>query len=251
MNRVSNTCNIEIDENNYLKDRTVCKSCYNKNRRKSDDVKKRKIANSVNNTNKNKKKTKVIDSVNNNNRILIIGFSNCGKTYLMNHILFQKQEPIFIITKSLSQYPKIKAQTSDEIQPLEYYENSTVVFDDMLLSKQENNIDLFFTRGRHNNIDIYYISQSYFHLPKNTIRNNSNIIILFKQTLRDIILLFHDIAGLDMNLEEWKQLCRKAWEIDYDYLQIDRFAKIGNGRYTIRNCNKTTYIECTLQTKPF
>ena len=148
----------------------------------------------------------------------------------MNHVLFQKQEPFFIITKSINQYPKTKAQTSDEIQPFEFYENSTVVFDDMLLSKRESNIDLFYTRGRHNNIDIYYISQSYFNLPKNTIRNNSNIIILFKQTLRDIILLFHDIAGLDMNLEEWKQLCRKAWENDYEYLQIDRFAKIGNGR---------------------
>ena len=200
MNRVCNVCNIEINENNYMKDRTVCKSCYNKNRRKNQQPK-------SDDKNNNKKKTKVVDSVNNNNnRTLIIGFSNCGKTYLMNHILFQKQEPIFIITKSLNQYPKIKAQTSDEIQPLEYYENSTVVFDDMLLSKQETNIDLFFTRGRHNNIDIYYISQSYFNLPKNTIRNNSNIIILFKQTLRDIILLFHDIAGLDMNLDEWKQL---------------------------------------------
>ena len=198
----------------------------------------------------NIKKTKVVDSVN-NNRTLIIGFSNCGKTYLMNHILSQKQEPIFIITKSLNQYPKLKAQTSDEIEPLEHYENSTVVFDDIILSKQESNIDLFFTRGRHKNIDIYYISQSYFHLPKNTIRNNSNIIILFKQTLRDIILLFHDIAGLDMNLDEWKQLCRKAWENDYDYLQMDRFAKIGNGRYTIGNCNKSTYAECTPETNPF
>ena len=54
-----------------------------------------------------------------------------------------------------------------------------------------------------------------------------------------------------MNLEEWKQLCRKAWENDYDYLQIERFAKIGEGRYTIRNCNKTTYIECSPETKPF
>ena len=186
-----------------------------------------------------------------NNRTLVVGVSNCGKSYLKNHILFQIQEPIFIISKSLNQYPKIKAQTSHEIQQLENYENSTVVFDDMLISKQESKIDLFFTRGRHNNIDIYYISQSYFHLPKNTIRNNSNIIILSKQTLRDTILLFNDIAGLDMNLEEWKQLCRKAWENDYDSLQIDRFAKIGNVRYTIRNCNKTMYSECTPETKPF
>ena len=35
MNRICNACNIKIDENNYLKDRTVCKSCYNKNRRKN------------------------------------------------------------------------------------------------------------------------------------------------------------------------------------------------------------------------
>ena len=120
----------------------------------------------------------------------------------------------------------------------------------MLLSKQESNIDLFYTRGRHKNNDIYYICQSYFHLPKNTIRNNFNIIMLFKQALRDIILLFHDIAGLDMNLEEWKELRRKAGENDCEYLQIDRFNKIGQGRYSIRKCNKTTYTECTPETKP-
>ena len=147
---------------------------------------------------------------NNKNRTLIIGFTNCGKTYLKNHILYQKQEPILIITESLNQYPNIKAETSDEIQPLENYKSSTVVIDDMLLSKQESNIDLFFTRGHHNNYDIYYISQSYFHLPKNTIRKNTNIVILLKQNPRDFILLFHDIAGLVMNLEEWKSLCRKA-----------------------------------------
>ena len=203
-------------------------------------------------TNKNKKKTKVVDSV--NNCIiwpLIIVFSNCGKTYLMHHFLLQKREPIFIITKSLNQNPKIKAQASSEIEPFENYEKSTVVFDDMLLSKQESNIDMFFTRGRHNIIDTYYLSRSYFHLPDNTTRNNPDRIILFTQTLKDIILLTHDMAGLDMNLEEWKELCRKAWQNDYDYLKIDRFAKIGGGRYTIRICNKTTYIERSPETKPF
>ena len=64
-----------------------------------------------------------------------MGVYNCGESYLMNHILLQKQEPIFITTKSVNQYPNIKAQTSDEIQPLNGYENSTVVFDDMLPSK--------------------------------------------------------------------------------------------------------------------
>ena len=45
-----------------------------------------------------------------------------------------------------------------------------------------------------------------------------------------------------MNLEEWKQLCRKAWENDYDYIQKDWFAKIGDGRYATRNCKKYLYI---------
>ena len=63
--------------------------------------------------------------------------------------------------------------------------------------------------------------------------------------------MFHDIAGLDMNLVEWKHFCRKARENDYEYLQIDRFAKIGKGRYTNSNCNKSTYTECKPETKPF
>ena len=41
-----------------------------------------------------------------------------------------------------------------------------------------------------------------FTCSKNTIRNIFIIFILFKQTLRVIILLLLDIAGLDMNLEE-------------------------------------------------
>ena len=73
----------------------------------------------------------------NNNRNPIIGFSNNGKPYLMKYILLRKQELMFIIRKSLNQYTIIKAQTSDENQPLNVYKNSTVVFDDMLLSKQE------------------------------------------------------------------------------------------------------------------
>ena len=40
-----------------------------------------------------------------------------------------------------------------------------------------------------------------------------------------------------MNSDEWQQLCRKAWENDYDSLQINGFAKVGEGRYTIRNCD--------------
>ena len=81
--------------------------------------------------------------------------------------------------------------------------------------------------------------------------NKTNIINLFEQTLRDIILLFLDITGLDMNPEECKQLRRRAWEMLCDSLQINRFTKIEEGRYTTINCNEITYAECTPKSKPF
>ena len=38
MNRNCTACNIMIDVNNYKKDRTVCKSCYNISKRKNNNV---------------------------------------------------------------------------------------------------------------------------------------------------------------------------------------------------------------------
>ena len=35
MNRNCSACNINLDENNYLKHRTICKKCHNENRRKN------------------------------------------------------------------------------------------------------------------------------------------------------------------------------------------------------------------------
>ena len=34
-NKFCSACKIKIDENNYKKDRTVCKKCYNKKKRKT------------------------------------------------------------------------------------------------------------------------------------------------------------------------------------------------------------------------
>ena len=81
---------------------------------------------------------------------------------------------IYIIAKSPpEQYSnsKIKIiEISDEIKLLNEYDNCTKVFVDILGSSNSRFIDQFFIRGRRNNLDIYYLSQSYFDLPKRTIR---------------------------------------------------------------------------------
>ena len=113
------------------------------------------------------------------------------------------------------------------------------------------NIDQFFIRGRHNNLEIYYLSQSYFDLPKRTIRNNSNKIFPFNQALKDLENIYRDVGGYDMSYDEFKELCRKSWKEDYNYLCFDRSKKRDQGRDWICNESKNTFIECTPETKSF
>ena len=79
-----------------------------------------------------------------------------------------------------------------------------------------------FTRGRHTFCDVCYLSQSYFDVPKKNIRNNSNIIIIFQQTLKDVEEIYRDIAGFDMSYDEFKSFCREAWNVKYSYFIINR-----------------------------
>ena len=123
--------------------------------------------------------------------------------------------------------------TSQEISTIDDYKDCVVIFDDMLDYNQKE-IHPFFTRGRHENIDVYYLSQRYFELPL-IIRDNSNIIILFKQTAKTVQNLYNDIAGFDMDYNEFKNLCREAWNKKYSYLKINRLDE--DEKYTI--CNES------------
>ena len=242
-------CNIKIDEDNCKKDRNICKNCYNINRKKyNNKEKKRKVDNSVDNVNNPNNN---IVSKFENHRHVIIGPSNVGKTYYMLKILEKigNKRPINIITRSPNQYPNYK--TSTDIKPINKYKGSIVIFDDMLGAKNSSQIDEFFTRGRHEDIDVYYISQSYFGLPRRSIRNNSDRLILFKQTLRDVQSMYYDIRAYDMNYDEFKQMCHKAWNEEYNYLCIDMTKNKTDGKYRIFNESKTIYIECIPETEPF
>ena len=77
-------------------------------------------------------------------------------------------------------------------------------------------------RGRHEILDRYYLSNSYFDSPKRSIQNNSNKTFLFNQTLNGIENIYRDVSGYDMNYDEFKSLCRESWKDEYNCLGIDR-----------------------------
>ena len=248
-------CNIEIDEDNCKKDRNICKNCYNINRKKYNiNEKKRKYDDPMNKIEKLK-----IDNVNNkiivptheNHAYVVIGPRNVGKTYYMLKVLEKigNKIPIHIITRSPNQYPNYK--TSTEIKPINKYKGSVVIFDDMLGARNCSQIDEFFTRSRHEKLDVYYISQSYFALPRQSNRNNSDRLILFKQTLRDVQSMYYDIGAYDMKYDEFKQMCHKAWSERFKYLSIDMTKDQNDGNYLVFNESKNTYIECICETEAF
>ena len=54
-----------------------------------------------------------------------------------------------------------------------------------------------------------------------------------------------------MSYDEFKKLCRKSCEKEYNYICIDRSKKKDQGRYSICNENKNTYTKSTPETKAF
>ena len=210
---------------------------------------------------------------NNCNRTLIVGPSFCGKTHLLlNKLrLIRLEDPekqIRIITRSPEQYAELREdaklcidiggasqgalqgiEVEENVGDLEEYRGCCVVFDDMLDSNQKL-IDPFFTRGRHKSCDVYYLCQSYFDAPKKTVRNNSNIIILFQQTLKDVEHINRDISGFDMSYEEFKSLCREAWNEKFNYLLINRLEDKNGSRYRICNESNPNYKIFNPQTDP-
>ena len=179
-----------------------------------------------------------------NHAYVAIGPRNVGKTYYMLKVLERvgDKRPIHIITRSTNRYPNYK--TSNGIKPINKYKGSNVIFDDMLGARKCSQIDEFLTRGRREDSDVYYISQSYFALPRRNIRNNSDRLILFKQTLRDVQSMYHDIGAYDMKYDEFKLMCHKTWSEKFNYLCIDMTENKNEGKYRFFNESKTTYIEC-------
>ena len=105
-----------------------------------------------------------------------------------------------------------------------------LILDDCFLGKQ-NKAEAYYTRGRHNNCDTIYISQNYFRLPRQTIRENCNLIILFPQDAKNLNHIHADHCS-DITVEEFRNFCKNVWEERrHNFITIDLTSKTRNGKY--------------------
>ena len=110
-------------------------------------------------------------------------------------------------------------------------EKNLLILDDCILGKQRK-AEAYYTRGRHNNCDTFYISQNYFLLPRQTIRENSNLIILFPQDIKNLNHIHADHCGNDMPLDEFKKFCSSVWStIGHNAVVIDLTSDKTTGKY--------------------
>ena len=99
-------------------------------------------------------------------------------------------------------------------------DKNLMIFDDLLLERQ-NKSECYYIRGRHSNVDCFYLSQNYFKLPRQTIRENANFICLFSQDLKNINHIYSDHVGEDMTKEEFRKFCCKCWD-SQNYFKLPR-----------------------------
>lgn len=183
-------------------------------------------------------------------RGLVVGPSGCGKTNviitLLTHLNGLRFENVYLYCKSFYQ-PKYKfleavleplpeidfykySSDSELLSPEDIKPNSVVIFDDIAACDQ-NKIREYFSFGRHKNTDCFYLCQTYTSIPKQLIRDNSNLLIIFPQDLLNLKHIYDDHTNFDMSFQQFKDICSECWQDPYGFLVIDKDCAKDNGRY--------------------
>lgn len=183
-------------------------------------------------------------------RGVIVGASGCGKTNVMLSILEHPNglrfENIYLYSKSLYQpkydYLRILVQPlkdigyfqcedgEDVIPPEQIRYNSIIIFDDVV-SCNQSIIKNYFCFGRHKNTDCFYLCQTYSSIPKQLIRDNANLIVIFQQDMTNLRHIYDDHVNVDMSFQNFKDICASCWKEKYGFVVIDKDCALNSGRY--------------------
>lgn len=193
-------------------------------------------------------------------RCLICGPSNCGKTNVMVTLLLHKNglkfKNLYLYTKTpfqskycflkevLLKVPEIKyhelRDDSEIIHPNDALSNTVIIFDDVVCENQIN-IRNYFAMGRHRQIDCFYLSQTYSKVPKQLIRDNANLLLLFKQDETNLKHVYNEHVNSDMSWNKFKDICHNIWQTKHSFLTINKDSELNKGRYR-KNLDTFIYL---------
>lgn len=192
-------------------------------------------------------------------RMCIIGGSGSGKTSTLLELLHRMNntfEKIVVCLKNADEplYSYLKLKAKDGVEFYEGIENipdidsfkgcgqTLIVFDDLVLDKNQSKIEQFFIRGRKigDGISCCYLSQSYFKTPKN-IRLQCGYFILKKlSSQRDLNMILSEF-NLGVDKKQLIEMYKYATADPLSFLLIDIDApeenRFRNGFLEILNNN--------------
>ena len=159
--------------------------------------------------------------------------------------LFERQEAFdeMGIDGYLEQYEGdckggIKATFHDDVDaipdPSEWdpEKKNLIIFDDIMLGPQSTP-EKYYTRGRHSGVDSFYIAQSYFPLPRRTVRENANLFFFFRQDNKNLSHIFQDHCAIDeITFALFRNFCNTVWtENKHNFVTIDLTRAAADGKY--------------------
>ena len=180
-------------------------------------------------------------------QVLKHGMENKIPLHIIHNIFEQKQD-VINSGKDISEVCELLGREIDKklVIDIETYENpedmpsmdeiprdSLVLFDDLMTSKTgKKRAEDLFMKGRPLGINIIFITQSYYELPRRTIRENANFLVLFKQNVKTIDHLFRDCVDPDMSKKEFLKFANIVWlKSKHEFITIDKSSEVGEGKY--------------------
>ena len=173
-------------------------------------------------------------------RMVVVAPSGSGKTNFILNMLqkFSAGKGTFntitIITKNKQEplYEWLEDKTKKTVKILEGIENipkldsfnkedqHIVIFDDLVLEKDQKKMNEFYIRGRKKGVSVCYLSQSFFKVPK-VIRTNCNYFVILKLSgKRDLNLILSEFE-LGVSKQELINMYEYATKDKFNVLLID------------------------------
>lgn len=191
-----------------------------------------------------------------NLRMCVIGGSGTGKTsFLVQFITkFMKVDKIYLVAKHLEQsklqwlhdfYTEVehninqklrKQKKQDNFKIIETWTNdlnempsvdeldktkrNIVIFDDCLfVPDKTEKIPTYFVRGRHHGASVFFLSQSFFAIPRK-VRLNTNFYTIFNlPSMTEVVRIQRETAS-DLDKKEFVDLFRTALQEPYQFFFI-------------------------------
>ncbi len=188
-------------------------------------------------------------------RLIIVGGSGCGKTNLLLNMLLKwlRYDNLYLISKSLNQdkylflikfmedaekelrikedndnfkffYYGDKLEDIPDIDSLDPSLDHLIVIDDFLMESKSDKIKDLFSRCRHKNISVIFISQSYYEIDKTVRLNASHYIIFDVNNKREVSALSQDV-GKNLTNIQFKKLFFNSVSDNYSFLFVDKDKK--------------------------